>query len=57
MKEYLIHFEFFGKNMKTKVFAESKDQAIKKVQSRVNVIKIKEQEDETVQNLKNIFGI
>lgn len=40
MKEYLIHFEFFGRNMKTKVFADSESEAKQKVARRINFHKV-----------------
>jgi len=56
MKTYTIYFEFYGKKMKTTVQAENREQAKNIIKNKVIFIQIDEK-DETLDKLKNIFGI
>lgn len=55
MKNYKIHFEFYGKKMKTTVQANNEAEAIKAVKDKIVILKIKT--EDPIDYLKNIFGI
>jgi len=56
-EEYEVWFEIFGKKLKTTIYAESRADAEKAVRNRLIFHKIVKKDNETLQNLKNIFGI
>ena len=57
--KYLVYAEWYGSKKKISVVAESSEQARKMVTEKIIVHKItrEEEPDETVEMLKNIFGI
>lgn len=55
MKNYKIHFEFYGKKMKTTVQANNEHEAVKIVNSKIFIIKVVQ--EDPIDYLKNIFGI
>jgi len=54
-KTYTIIFSSFGRKMRTKIMADSKYDAIQKLQRSVNIIDI--QEDDELGFLKDMLGI
>ena len=59
MKHFEIYFEIYGKKMKTTVHAQSKHEAMNLVRNKINFVKIKPkfENDDVVNNLKDIFGM
>jgi len=54
-KTYTVIFSSFGRKMRTKIVADSKYDAIQKLQRSVNIIDI--QEDDELGFLKDALGI
>lgn len=57
MKNYVIYFDIFGKKLKTTVRAKNVELAKNKVRNAVLFDSIVEDKDETVDFLKDVFGI
>jgi hypothetical protein len=60
MKVYVIYFEFQGKKYKYKVTAKNKEEAKKKaldeIINKIVVIDIKQEQEESIEFLKNLFN-
>jgi hypothetical protein len=60
MKVYVIYFEFQGKKYKYKVTARNKEEAKKKalaeIINKIVIIEIKQEQDESIDFLKNLFN-
>lgn len=52
--KYTVYFEIYGKRMKTTVEASTASQAAQIVRDRLCIIRV---EDDTVEQLKNVFGM
>jgi len=61
METFTIYFEFSGHKFKHKVIAENKEKAkikaLRELASKINIVKIKEEIDPTVEFLKDIFNL
>ena len=61
MEPYVIYFEFSGHKFKHKVVAENKGEArfkaIREIESKINIVKIEEEKDPTIDFLKDIFNL
>jgi DNA-binding NarL/FixJ family response regulator len=61
MKVYVIYFEFQGKKYKYKVTASNKQEANKKalaeIINKIVIIDIKQEQDESIEFLKNLFNL
>ena len=61
MGTYTIYFEFSGHKFKHKVVAENKGEArskaIREIESKINIVKIEEEKDPTIEFLKDIFNL
>ena len=61
MNTFTIYFEFSGHKFKHKVIAENKGEArskaIREIESKINIVKIEEEKDPTVEFLKDIFNL
>ena len=57
MKEYEIYFELFGKKLKTKVTAKSEVEAKEKIKSKIIFHKVKENQKDITEIMKDIFNI
>lgn len=57
--KFKIKFEIFNKKMITVIDAETQEQAQRKLHDKLIIHEIEPiiQEDETLKNIKNIFGI
>jgi hypothetical protein len=60
MKVYVIYFEFQGKKYRHKVTARNKEEANKKalaeIINKIVIIDIKQEQDESIEFLKNLFN-
>lgn len=52
--KYTVYFEIYGKHMKTDVEATTATQAAQIVRDKLRIIRV---EDETVEQLKSMFGM
>lgn len=57
MRLYTVYFELFGKKMKTTIEAKSEEDAKYKIMGKIKWHKIEPDESDTLQGLKDIFGI
>ena len=59
MKDYKIAYEFNGRKMYTIVRARNIEDAKKQINDRLHFLEVKDitQPDETVEYLKNLFGM
>ena len=60
METFTIYFEFSGHKFKHKVIAENKGKAkakaIRELANKINIVKIEEEKDPTIEFFKDIFN-
>lgn len=54
---FIIYFELFEKKMKCKIDAYNREGAIQKLKEKIIIHKVDIEEDQTLSDLKNMFGI
>jgi hypothetical protein len=54
---YTIYFELYGKKMKCRIDAYDREGAIKKLKDKIIIHKVDVEQDQTVEFLKDMFGI
>jgi hypothetical protein len=54
---YIIYFSIYDKKMKCQIGAYSREQAIQILKDKIIIHKIDIEQDQTVEDLKNLFGI
>ena len=57
MNRYRIFFEFLRKKLQIEISADSETAAVRKLRDKISIHKIEIVEDDTVDLLKNMFGM
>ena len=57
MNQYKLYFEFYGRKMQTKVYANSKSEAMQEVLDKIIFIKTEKISDPTVEYMQNMFNM
>ena len=55
--KYKIYFEAFGRKLKTTIEADSESEAMHSIRNKIEILRVEKAEDETVDMLRNMFGM